>query len=173
MHYICTIKNESKPANVGNGALAHLARARHWQCRGDRFESDTLHIQVVNYLIVNNFLFLGNLACNNLQNSILESVLPFFVTPVFIKSLKIKVSFDTDETADFPLELYGRFYLKTPKSKRPSVITFIIRFKSKQYKFATHTKVYPQQWNQSLQKAYISPILTNADNLNNSIVNQK
>ncbi|GAA6486484.1 hypothetical protein K260102G11_31850 [Bacteroides uniformis] len=87
--------------------------------------------------------------------------------------MKIKVSFDTDETADFPLELYGRFYLKTPKSKRPSVITFIIRFKSKQYKFATHTKVYPQQWNQSLQKAYISPILTNADNLNNSIVNQK
>ena len=73
----------------------------------------------------------------------------------------------------FPLELCGRFYLKTPRSKRPSVITFIIRFKSKQYKFATHTKVYPQQWNQSLQKAYISPILTNVDNLNNSIVNQK
>ena len=26
-----------------NGALAHLARARHWQCRGDRFESGMLH----------------------------------------------------------------------------------------------------------------------------------
>ena len=25
------------------GALAHLARARHWQCRGDRFKSDMLH----------------------------------------------------------------------------------------------------------------------------------
>ena len=26
-----------------HGGLAHLARARHWQCRGDRFESDNLH----------------------------------------------------------------------------------------------------------------------------------
>ena len=25
------------------GGLAHLARARHWQCRGDRFESGNLH----------------------------------------------------------------------------------------------------------------------------------
>lgn len=25
------------------GVLAHLARVRHWQCRGDRFESDMLH----------------------------------------------------------------------------------------------------------------------------------
>lgn len=73
----------------------------------------------------------------------------------------------------FPLELYGRFYLKSPRSRRPSALNFIIRFNSKQYKFTTHTKIYPTQWNQSLQKAYISPILTNADNLNNSIVNQK
>ncbi len=73
----------------------------------------------------------------------------------------------------FPLELCGRFYLKSPRSRRPSAINFIIRFNSKQYKFATHTKIYPTQWNQSLQKAYISPILTNADNINNSIVNQK
>lgn len=26
-----------------NGVLAHLARARHWQCRGERFESAILH----------------------------------------------------------------------------------------------------------------------------------
>ena len=26
------------------GGLAHLARARHWQCRGDRFESGNLHL---------------------------------------------------------------------------------------------------------------------------------
>ena len=25
------------------GVLAHLARARHWQCRGERFESAILH----------------------------------------------------------------------------------------------------------------------------------
>ena len=73
----------------------------------------------------------------------------------------------------FPFELCGRFYLKAPKSRCPSAINFIIRFNSKQYKFATHTKIYPTQWNQSLQKAYVSPILTNVDNVNNSIVNQK
>ena len=27
-----------------DGVLAHLARARHWQCRGERFESAILHI---------------------------------------------------------------------------------------------------------------------------------
>ena len=43
MHYICTIKNESKPANVGNGALAHLARALDWQSKGGEFESHMLH----------------------------------------------------------------------------------------------------------------------------------
>ena len=57
MHYICTIKNESKPANVGNGALAHLARARHWQCRGERFESAILHIVI--RLLRYNSLFPG------------------------------------------------------------------------------------------------------------------
>ena len=119
MHYICTIKNESKPANVGNGALAHLARARHWQCRGDRFESDTLHQEAVNYQLVSGFLFLGNLAYNNPQNSILESVLPFFVTvfcyrfllpSIFIKPLKIRYSFDTDETTDFSYRIARQIF---------------------------------------------------------------
>lgn len=73
----------------------------------------------------------------------------------------------------FPIELRGRFFLTNAKNKQPSPLAFMVRFKGKLYKFTTHTKVYPQQWNQSLQKAYISPILTNADNLNNSIVNQK
>lgn len=73
----------------------------------------------------------------------------------------------------FPLELHGRFFLKAPKSKRPSPLIFIVKIKGKLYKFAINVKVYPEQWSQSLQKAYISPILTNADNLNNSIVNRK
>ena len=34
--YLCTCKHH-------NGVLAHLARARHWQCRGERFESAMLH----------------------------------------------------------------------------------------------------------------------------------
>ena len=36
IRYLCT-------ANKLNGVLAHLARARHWQCRGERFESAILH----------------------------------------------------------------------------------------------------------------------------------
>ena len=36
--YLCTAISKSK-----TGGLAHLARARHWQCRGDRFESGNLH----------------------------------------------------------------------------------------------------------------------------------
>lgn len=76
-------------------------------------------------------------------------------------------------TQFFPLELHGRFFLKAPKSKRPSSLIFIVKIKGKLYKFAINVKVYPEQWSQSLQKAYISPILTNADNLNNSIVNRK
>lgn len=31
-------------ATVNYGALAHLARARHWQCRGGDFESRMLQM---------------------------------------------------------------------------------------------------------------------------------
>ncbi|MBP1676781.1 MAG: hypothetical protein H6Q20_1340 [Bacteroidetes bacterium] len=37
--YLCTAISKSS-----FGGLAHLARARHWQCRGDRFESGNLHL---------------------------------------------------------------------------------------------------------------------------------
>lgn len=56
---------------------------------------------------------------------------------------------------------------------RPSAINFLIRFNSKLVKLTTHLKIYPEQWNQILQKAYISPILSPIDNHNNSIVNEK
>lgn len=49
--YICTGQNIIPTLvrqQIHQGALAHLARARHWQCRGDRFESGNLH----NYLII-------------------------------------------------------------------------------------------------------------------------
>ena len=36
--YLCSANSKSS-----FGGLAHLARARHWQCRGDRFESGNLH----------------------------------------------------------------------------------------------------------------------------------
>ena len=74
----------------------------------------------------------------------------------------------------FPLGLHGRFFLKAPKKKAaPTPLIFMVRMKGVLYKFTAGVKVYPQQWNQALQKAYISPILSNMDNLNNSIVNKK
>ena len=73
----------------------------------------------------------------------------------------------------FPQELNGRFYLKEPKSKRPSMLIFIVRIEDRIYKLNLQVKVYPSQWNQSVQKAYISPILSDVDNENNRIANQK
>lgn len=73
----------------------------------------------------------------------------------------------------FPAELCGRFFLKEPNSKKPTPILFAIRLKGKLCRFTIHTKVYSTQWNQLLQKAYISPILSNMDNQNNMIVNEK
>ena len=73
----------------------------------------------------------------------------------------------------FPQELNGRFYLKEPKSKHPSMLIFIVRIEDKIYKLNLQVKVYPAQWNQSIQKAYISPILSDIDNENNRIANQK
>ena len=73
----------------------------------------------------------------------------------------------------FPEELNGRFFLKTPKSKKATPLFFAVRINGKSHKFTLSTKVYPQQWNRLLQKAYISPILSNLDNPNNAITNQK
>ena len=40
---ICVPQKKRLPLHHQNGVLAHLARARHWQCRGERFESAILH----------------------------------------------------------------------------------------------------------------------------------
>ena len=44
--FICIIQKKVvtlQAQRFSNGVLAHLARARHWQCRGERFESAILH----------------------------------------------------------------------------------------------------------------------------------
>ena len=48
-HYLCRTE----------GALAHLARARHWQCRGDRFESGMLHDTAADRQFGQRFSFIG------------------------------------------------------------------------------------------------------------------
>ena len=41
-HYLCNAKVKAETFLL-YGVLAHLARALHWQCRGERFESAILH----------------------------------------------------------------------------------------------------------------------------------
>lgn len=57
MQYICANKDKDFLKRKQEGALAHLARARHWQCRGDEFESHTLHEKAADYQLVSGFLF--------------------------------------------------------------------------------------------------------------------
>ena len=42
----CTVVKIVLSLHRIKGVLAHLARARHWQCRGERFESAILHIVI-------------------------------------------------------------------------------------------------------------------------------
>lgn len=73
----------------------------------------------------------------------------------------------------FSSEIQGNFFLRNPKGNKPTNIYFIVGLKRKLTKFATGVKVYPDQWNQSKQEAYISHRLTEIDNKNNQIVNER
>ncbi len=53
----CTVVKIVLSLHRIKGVLAHLARARHWQCRGERFESAILHIVIC--LLRYNSLFPG------------------------------------------------------------------------------------------------------------------
>ena len=72
MQYICANKDKDFLKRKQKGALAHLARARHWQCRGDEFESHTLHEKAADYQLVSGFLFFRllneKLRCNGTIN---------------------------------------------------------------------------------------------------------
>ena len=46
----------------------------------------------------------------------------------------------------------------------------VCRIDKKQVKLSTGVKVYPDQWNTKKQEAYLSPRLTELDNINNAIV---
>lgn len=70
-------------------------------------------------------------------------------------------------------EIGCNFNLRKPKSKKPTNIYFVARVKNKQIKLSTSVRVYPDQWNVKKQEAYISCRLTELDNENNTIVNEK
>ena len=70
-------------------------------------------------------------------------------------------------------EIGCNFNLRKPKSKKPTNIYFVARVKNRQIKLSTSVRVYPDQWNVKKQEAYISCRLTELDNENNTIVNEK
>ena len=70
-------------------------------------------------------------------------------------------------------EMTCHFNLREPKSQRPTNIYCIVSIDGKQMKFPTGVKIYPEQWNKKKQEAFISFRLTELDNRNNRIVNDK
>lgn len=70
-------------------------------------------------------------------------------------------------------EITGHFNLREPKSNRPSSIFFVVSLDKKQYKIPTGIKVYPSMWNKEKEECYISFRLTELDNYNNSIANER
>ena len=70
-------------------------------------------------------------------------------------------------------EIGCNFNLRKPKSEKPTNVYFVARVRNKQIKLSTGVRVYPEQWNVKKQEAYISCRLTELDNENNTIVNEK
>lgn len=77
------------------------------------------------------------------------------------------------EKQTFANEMTCHFNLREPRSQRPTNIYCIICVDGKQMKFPTGVKIYPEQWNKKKQEAFISFRLTELDNRNNRIVNEK
>ena len=73
----------------------------------------------------------------------------------------------------FKEQVRGNFNLRTPKCNKPSLLYFVISIGKKHYKIPTGVKVYPDQWNKKHQRAVISHKLTEQDNINNRMVNEK
>ena len=70
-------------------------------------------------------------------------------------------------------EVEANFNLREPKGSKPTIIYLVVRAQGRQYKFSLGCKVYPSHWDRKKQRAFISPYLTELDNRNNFIVNQK
>lgn len=73
----------------------------------------------------------------------------------------------------FSSQLDIKFRLREPKSKRQTAVYMYCRIANKSYKIMTQVRVIPEQWSESKQMAYTSDILSNLDNYNNLIVNNR
>jgi len=73
----------------------------------------------------------------------------------------------------FARELNASFNLRKPKSKKPTNVYMVCRLEGKQVKLSTGVKVYPEHWDEKKQEAYISFKLSELDNRNNHITNNR
>lgn len=76
-------------------------------------------------------------------------------------------------TQEFLLERKFHFNLRKPKGNKPTQIYFVVTIGGKQYKLTTSVKVYPDQWDNTLQVAIVSNTNSKLDNRNNKIANER
>lgn len=70
-------------------------------------------------------------------------------------------------------EVEASFNLRQVKVNKPTNIYLVCRIQGKQVKLSTGVKVYPEHWNKKKQEAYVSFRLSELDNHNNTIANNK
>jgi len=70
-------------------------------------------------------------------------------------------------------EINAHFNLREPKNRKPTTVFMVVRINGRQLKLSTQMKVYPTQWDKRNQQAVISPSLSELDNKNNELLNQK
>lgn len=63
------------------------------------------------------------------------------------------------------------FYLRSSKTEKPTPLYFRVVFYGVRYNYPTGVRVIPAHWNRTMQRAFVSDILTTQDNRNNRIVN--
>ena len=76
-------------------------------------------------------------------------------------------------TQEFLLERKFHFNLRKPKGNKPTQIYFVVTIGGRQYKLTTSVKVYPDQWDNTLQVAIVSNTNSKLDNRNNKIANER
>lgn len=81
-------------------------------------------------------------------------------------------TFSNEKRQYFYEEIKARFYLRKPKSKRPTRIFLVVYIGGKQHRYPTQVRVYPSQWNSKKQLAVVSNVQSEQDNRNNIIVNE-
>ena len=70
-------------------------------------------------------------------------------------------------------QMQCNFNLRQPKANKPTNIYLVVYLNNKQVKLSTGVKVYPEHWNIRKQQAYVNARLSELDNNNNAIANDR